>query len=1114
MRRDPELSQSFFPVVFAEESYEIATAGEFWLECLGRLAVQAPQGDGAPDLHRSYDELRTIRDDRLLGDRCLGALLDFSDRESKRLVLIAENLNTMFGDMTDPDAGWRLRKILQTEPRFILLASATNRFDQIDNPDEALYELFRVLPLSPLDPEECAVLWETVTGQSARLEAIRALRVLVGGSPRLFVIFARFGAGLSFRQLMADLLELVDDHTEYFRSHLEMLAPQERRVYLALADLWKPATTREVADGARLETSKCSAQLARLVERQIVQVTGGTARRKQYYLTERLYNIYHLLRRPRGPDRLVESLVRFMASYYSPRELTEIGTGIVHAAGSVSGAMLPLERAALAQLLNVPTLGEHRAELLKLIPAGLSEALGLAVPSAGEPKPESLGSKPDPPNVDALHGENSDAAAEMVSRELLDEGGALRKQNRPEEALAIFDEVVRRFGKSEAPALIETVAKALTNKGGTLGALNRLEEALVASDEVVRRVGESEAPALLAPVAGALANKGFALSKLNRSEEALATFGEMVRRVGESEEPALAVPVANAIVNKGVTLATLNRPEEALVAFDEVVRRFGESEAPAVLEPVAKALANQGSTLVRMTRRAEALAVFDEVVSRFGESKSPTLLQMVANALVNKGATLAALKQPEDAMATYGEVVHRFGEHTSLPQPELAEHALLEKAHLELKHHRHEAAIRTAGLVLEQCLTESPQHRLRGHLIRARATIANGDLPKCETDIKAILVVLSMLGSIPRDLIHALMEFSLTLGPTRILEFIRSSPSADVLLPLTTAFEQELGFEPRVAQEVAEVAQDIRRRLTDMRNSLCAGDSAVPRIGQDAQMNAGEVCAEYRRVMADFLARSLALMNDAIGLDLGYEGGDKVTTAEWERDPFLVLRLHARLLMKKARLHVVAVLAANRSSNHHSLAVQMRPALECAGQVVLVFHNLFTALRPDPDSVARYINSDYYQTMQCLTKGKLGHDQLLKQIAVVDPMAPHRKGKKSFSESDTVKSLEGGPEWYANLSEYFQHSELEALRGRSFSGGVTSNSTVYDELAFAVFLEYIAHQMLVMIAHGVLSPATNLETDPFLGKVFAVLAERRAATDRYRKALAPIAPLGDTALAD
>ena len=63
------------------------------------------------------------------------------------------------------------------------------------------------------------------------------------------------------------------------------------------------------------------------------------------------------------------------------------------------------------------------------------------------------------------------------------------------------------------------------------------------------------------------------------------------------------------------------------------------------------------------------------------------------------------------------------------------------------------------------------------------------------------------------------MEFSAKLGVARVLEFIRKSPSADLLLPLTTAFEQELGLEPRVAREVEEVAKDIRRTLQDFRNA-------------------------------------------------------------------------------------------------------------------------------------------------------------------------------------------------------------------------------------------------------------------------------------------------------
>ena len=43
VRRDDRLS-AFYPIVFAEESYEVATVGEFWLECLNHLAEQAPGG--------------------------------------------------------------------------------------------------------------------------------------------------------------------------------------------------------------------------------------------------------------------------------------------------------------------------------------------------------------------------------------------------------------------------------------------------------------------------------------------------------------------------------------------------------------------------------------------------------------------------------------------------------------------------------------------------------------------------------------------------------------------------------------------------------------------------------------------------------------------------------------------------------------------------------------------------------------------------------------------------------------------------------------------------------------------------------------------------------------
>ena len=860
--RDAELRSGFFPIVFAEESYEVASAGEFWLECLSRLADQMPRGEDAPDLHRTYEHLRTIQDDQILAELCLGALLDFSDREGKRLVLMVENLNTMFRDMADSEAGWRLRKILQTEPRIILLASATSRFDEIDNPDHALYDLFRVLMLHPLDTKECAALWEAVSGKCPPPETIRSLEILTGGSPRLIAIVARFGAGRSFPELMAELLDLVDDHTEYFKSHIESLPPQERRVYLALADLWKPATTKEISARTRLETSKCSAQLTRLIERGVVQVMGGTARRKQYYLTERLYNIYYLLRRSRGQDSLIKALIQFMESYYSGTELRDIGAHIAREAGSFGGEMQSLARIALAQMMKLPALDGHREELLAMIPEGFTEVFERdSVPSNVESK-TSVGVEQYPRREDQGSEDTNEQAEFLAAKEIFDEAVALTNQDRPEEALSAFDEVVhrfaesempmvsqlvalagltlnyldrpedaltaydevvRQFGDSKTPDLLEAVAMALRGKGCVLYDLDRLEDALATFDEVVRRFGDSEMPVFLESVALALFGKGRALDDLDRSEDALTAYDEVIRRSGDSKTPDLLEAVARSLFSKGVILDRLNRPEDALVAYDEVIRRSGDSKTPDLLEAVARSLFSKGVILDRLNRPEDALVACDEVVRRFGDSEMPALLEPVARSLVSKGLILGRLNRPEDALVACDEVVRRFGDSESPAFRMATEGALLMKADFEIEYRRYKAAIETIGRVLDICHTESSENRCLAHLIRAKATLASGDQSASERDIAAILTILPNLDSLPKEGLDALMAFSIEIGLERMVDLIQASASANLLLPLTTALEQELGREPRVALEVAEVAEDIRKDLARLRETQSDG---------------------------------------------------------------------------------------------------------------------------------------------------------------------------------------------------------------------------------------------------------------------------------------------------
>ena len=362
IRRNAQLSE-FFPIVFAEESYEIATIGEFWLECLNYLAEQAAE-DERTNLRLSYIDLSTSADDRDLAGRCLGTVLDYADRHAKRMVLLVENLNMLFDDMADPDAGWRLRHTLQTEPRVVLIGSATSRFNEIDHPDHALYDLFRVIMLSALDFDDCDALWSALSGQSRGSQQIRPLQILTGGNPRLLSMVAGFEKTYSFKELMSNLLDLVDEHTDYYKSHIEALPPQERRVYLALARLWKPATAKEVAAQARVNVNKCSAQLRRLVDRGAVSMEDRAKRRRTYHVAERMYNIYYLLRRPGAESHMVEALVHFMGSFYSPDEMVHFGIKMAEGLDRDNPRLTQIQSTAFRYLLALPELDNLLGDLL------------------------------------------------------------------------------------------------------------------------------------------------------------------------------------------------------------------------------------------------------------------------------------------------------------------------------------------------------------------------------------------------------------------------------------------------------------------------------------------------------------------------------------------------------------------------------------------------------------------------------------------------------------------------------------------------------------------------------------------------------------------------------
>ncbi len=666
LRAGGELSAGLFPVRFMEESLEIFDTADFWLESLFHLSRELAARDSglARELRDVHAALSARpRGEELLGERARAAVLEASDRLGRKLVLMVENLQMLCGDV-DEDFGWKLRKELQSEPRIMLLATATSRFKGLDDAEQPFFELFRIVDLEPLDTEDCRRLWRMATGDKADERKVRPLQILTGGNPRLLIIVAGFARSLSLRRLMEELAQLIDDHTEYFRGHLDVLPKTERRVYLAAVDLWQPSSAGEIAARARLDVRTASTMLGRLIHRGAVTAEGA-GRKRLYSAAERLYSIYYKLRRERDEAAVVQNLIRFMAVFYGPEELAGMsgmlraeaaqwpvireGIERARAEDPQIGSVFPgVEQTGIEGISGRTVAADDTIRLFGALQAAfLEERFGEVIGNADR-------------IIASWSAGLAEASAPIIAEALFCKGEAQRKLQNFEAAIAAYDEVVERFGNSDRLELQVLVACALGSRGLAQEKLKNFEAALMGYDGVIECFGDSDRPEIQVLVARALVSRGLVQEELENFEVVLAAYDEVVGRFGGSDRPELQVWIARALGSRGLVQEKLHNFEAALAAYDEVVERFWDSDRLELQVLVARVLGSRGWVQEKLENFEAALAGYYEVVERFGGSDRPELHVWIARALVSRGWVQEKLENFEAALAAYDEVVERF----------------------------------------------------------------------------------------------------------------------------------------------------------------------------------------------------------------------------------------------------------------------------------------------------------------------------------------------------------------------------------------------------------------------------------------------------------------------
>ena len=752
LRGNEDLAGSLLPVRFMEESQEIFSLTDFWLETMFHLANEVDDHDAtvARELRDTRAALSPRWREQITEAQARAAVLDAADRLGKQLVLIVENLQSLFQVVHD-DFGWQLREVLQTEPQIILLASATSRFRELDDVSEPFFEMFRIVGLEPLETDECGRLWEVVSGKRASRSEVRPLQILTGGNPRLLVMAAEFARHRSLRRLMSELVTVIDEHTEYFRGHLEALAKTERRVYVAVLDLWEPSSASQIATRARVDIRVASTMLGRLVERGAV-IRQGRSRKRLYSAAEPLYSMYYKLRRERDEAAVVENLIRFMVACYGVGDLWKFSVWLTGVAAESEGFRRGIRRA----LLSRPPLGDCLVDSKwDAIQRASEHARTRAEAQAIEDLEEAV---------------RAAAEAEEFERviELVDEDLSYRSQETQEPPTDSYT-AWARYLKAYAHEQLGNARAVLALADQALGFAD-------SRDEMVQLW-----------TALTLAMRAGAQLSLGDYVAAIGTCDDFMRRFGSWYHGRFEAVIAETLVTRGCSKAHLGDDPGAIRDYDDVVDRFDGTRHPETRATIVAALMNKALACRRLGDRVGEIRSYDAVIDRVQSSDVLDLRQDAAVALSWKCMAQADIGFADEALASC-QRLERVAR--SWPSDDEDPGA---RYRVEWLKWRAEGA-RSLALAVQKNRGASL------HSFQAAYAVFPADDAVTTREMLDLVASLVARGAAPQDLLAVLSS---------------DTAKSASLRPLIVALHQRAGSSVLAPREVEEVAADIRGRFRE-----------------------------------------------------------------------------------------------------------------------------------------------------------------------------------------------------------------------------------------------------------------------------------------------------------
>ena len=243
---------------------------------------------------------------------------------------------------------------------------------------------------------------------------------------------------------------------------------------------------------------------------------------------------------------------------------------------------------------------------------------------------------------------------------LITEGRALEKQEKHDEALAKYEEVLKQFGQKESADLEEPVAMALLSKASILNQQNKIDETLSALDTLIQRFSPSEQQVTSAVVMQGYFIKAAIFANSHDSKQAIALSDEMLSRYGQNDKvDANKIALSGVLLLKGDALVKQTRYQEAQVVFDEIIKRFTGTKNEQIDSFVEAAFFSKANVLVKLEQFEQAIGIFEDVIKWSVKVQDDSMRQYIVHvSMLGKAEAMARLNRVDASMKLFDEVIN------------------------------------------------------------------------------------------------------------------------------------------------------------------------------------------------------------------------------------------------------------------------------------------------------------------------------------------------------------------------------------------------------------------------------------------------------------------------